>query len=77
MIARRVGLVLGGNRMRILRKAQVLELTGLARSTLYLYIKRGEFPAQVKLGEKIVGWLESEVQEWISARVECRNNQTK
>lgn len=63
--------------MRILRKHQVLELTGLARSTLYLYIKRGEFPAQVKLGSKIVGWLESEVNEWINARVQSRDNHAK
>ncbi|HEY3327673.1 MAG TPA: AlpA family transcriptional regulator [Novimethylophilus sp.] len=60
--------------MKILRKHQVLEMTGLARSTLYHYIKLGKFPAQVKLGSKIVGWLESEVNDWISARVQCRNN---
>ncbi|EEF26746.1 conserved hypothetical protein [Ricinus communis] len=49
-------------------------MTGLPRSTLYHYIKRGEFPAQVKLGARIVGWLESEVNEWLDSRITARQN---
>ena len=53
----------------ILRRRQVQQRTGLSRSTLYQYIRDGEFPASVQLGPRAVGWLESDVSDWISARV--------
>ena len=59
--------------MKILRLRQVLALTGLPKSTLYLYIKNKTFPAQVKLGPKIVGWVEEEVLTWINGRIQIRN----
>lgn len=60
--------------MKILRLEQVVEMTGLPRSTLYRYVKNKQFPAQVKLGLKIVGWVESEVVDWIKRRVEIRDS---
>ena len=42
---------------------------GLSRSTLYQYIKDGDFPKPVRLGLRAVGWLESDISEWIAARV--------
>lgn len=53
----------------ILRRRQVQQRTGLSRSTLYQYIKDGVFPASIQLGPRAVGWLESDVSDWISARV--------
>lgn len=35
----------------------------------------GEFPKRLKLGKCRVGWLESEVQEWIEQRAQARNPQ--
>jgi len=52
-----------------LRRKQVESRTGLARSTIYQYIKDGMFPKPVPLGPRAVGWLESEVSEWIDERV--------
>jgi prophage regulatory protein len=52
----------------ILRRRQVEARTGLARSTIYQYIKDGAFPKPVQLGPRAVGWIESEVSEWIGAR---------
>lgn len=57
------------NEPTLLRRPQVQQRTGLSRTTLYEYIKDGEFPAPVRLGARAVGWLESEVSEWIHARV--------
>lgn len=56
----------------ILRRKQVVARTGLARSTIYDYIKAGTFPAPIRLGEKAVGWVESEIDAWIAARIESR-----
>jgi prophage regulatory protein len=53
----------------ILRRRQVEQRTGLPRSTLYQYIKDGDFPLPVRLGLRAVGWLESDISEWIAARV--------
>ena len=53
----------------ILRRPQVQQRTGLSRSTLYQYIKDGEFPKSIALGPRLVGWLESDVSEWIAERV--------
>jgi prophage regulatory protein len=54
----------------ILRLKQVKARTGLARSTLYERIKAGGFPRQVSLGARAVGWLESDIEAWITAQVE-------
>lgn len=54
----------------ILRLPQVKVLVGLSRSSIYLAISRGEFPRPVSLGVRAVGWLESEVDAWLSKRVE-------
>jgi len=55
--------------LAILRRKQVQIRTGLSRSTIHQYIKDGVFPKPVPLGPRAVGWLESEVSEWIAERV--------
>lgn len=59
--------------MRIIRLKSVIDATGLARSTVYKYVAEGTFPKPIPLGDRCVGWLESEVQDWILARVEERD----
>lgn len=59
---------------KILRLPAVMEATGLSRSLIYLYIKKGKFPKQVKLGERAAGWLEHEVGEWIASRSQSRGS---
>lgn len=53
---------------RILRLATVKERVGLSKSVIYERIRFGRFPKPVPLGG-VVGWLESEIDEWIDARV--------
>lgn len=59
--------------MRIIRLKDVIDSTGLGRSTIYKYIAEGAFPKPVPLGERSVGWVEEEVHEWILARIEERD----
>ncbi len=59
--------------MRLIRLKEVMRVTGLARSTVYKYIAEESFPKPVSLGERCVGWVDDEVQDWIMARVEERN----
>ncbi|MCP4393014.1 MAG: AlpA family transcriptional regulator [Alphaproteobacteria bacterium] len=59
---------------RILRLPEVIKLTGLSRSTIYSHIKENLFPSPINLGARCVGWIESEVNEWIQSRInECRS----
>lgn len=53
---------------RFLRLGEVKDRTGLSRSTIYSWIKLGQFPASHSLGNRLVGWLESEVASWIADR---------
>jgi len=55
-----------------LRLSTVKARTGLSRSTLYRRISEGTFPAAIPLGGRSVGWLDSEVDEWISAQLRLR-----
>ncbi|ENM3101881.1 TPA: AlpA family transcriptional regulator [Pseudomonas aeruginosa] len=60
--------------MRIIRLKEVIDSTGLARSTIYKYIGEGTFPKPVSLGDRCVGWVDSEVHDWILARIEERDS---
>lgn len=47
----------------------VKSMVGLSRSTIYALMAAGKFPKSISLGERSVGWLESEVEEWIDSKV--------
>lgn len=53
----------------ILRRHDVQARTGLSRSTIYRRAAEGTFPKPVHLGERAVGWVESEIQTWLEQQV--------
>jgi prophage regulatory protein len=55
----------------MLRLPAVKARTGLARSTIYLRVADGSFPAPVSLGRRAVGWIESEIDDWLARRIEA------
>ncbi len=55
----------------ILRLPAVKTRTGLSRSTIYLRISEGRFPAPVSLGGRAVGWIEAEINEWLTKKIEA------
>ena len=58
---------------RLIRIKDVMDRTGLARSTVYKYINLGQFPQPIKLGTRAVAWVEREVEAWICESIERRN----
>ena len=38
---------------------------------IYQMQAEGRFPRRIKLGERAVGWLESEVRDWLATRVDA------
>jgi prophage regulatory protein len=55
--------------LRILRIKQIKAQTNIPNSTIYAAIGKGLFPRPIKLGERISGWLESEVTAIMGARI--------
>lgn len=56
----------------MLKLKDVKKMTGLSRSTIYAYIEKGIFPAQVKIGARSVAWIEQEINEWLDSRIMLR-----
>ena len=54
----------------VLRLPAVKARTGLSRSTIYLRVSQGAFPAPVSLGGRAVGWIEAEVNAWLTSQIE-------
>ena len=54
---------------QIQRLTDVIAMTGLSRSTFYLRMVQGKFPKKINLGSRAVGWINSEVIEWIEQRI--------
>lgn len=59
--------------MKFIKLRDVMELTSLARSTIYKFVAEGRFPKQVSLGGNCVAWVEDEVMEWLEARIAERD----
>ena len=57
--------------MRILKIKEVVHLTGLSRSTVYLLVQNEKFPGPLKLSTRASGWILGEVEEWINSRREA------
>jgi len=53
---------------RIVRERECETITGLSRVTLWRLERAGEFPRRRKITSKCVGWLWSEVAEWLRSR---------
>jgi prophage regulatory protein len=60
---------------RILRRRKVEGRTGKSRSSIYKGIQDGTFPAPIRLGPRSVGWLESDIDDWIAKCIENSKTQ--
>ena len=56
--------------MRLIRRAEVLELTGLSVTSLYRRMSEGTFPKAVRIGPNSVAWKSEDVDAWIQAAAE-------
>ena len=65
--------------LTIIRRKQVEARTGLSRSSIYARLKRNPkrpgdydptFPKPVSVGAKAVGWVEGEIDAWLTAQVQ-------
>ena len=54
---------------KILRLPDVKQRTGLSRSTIYQRMELGSFPSSISIGARAIGWVESDIENWIDARI--------
>ena len=57
----------------MIKLKEVKKMTSLSRSSIYAYIDKGIFPAQVKVGERSVAWNYDEITNWLKGRILARD----
>jgi prophage regulatory protein len=60
--------------IQILRLKQVSNITGLSRSSIYAMMKKRSFPKHIQLSARCVGWLASDVCDFIQSRINVSRN---
>ena len=58
---------------RFIKLPEVMNKTGLGRSTIYASMKAGDFPKSIQLNKKNSVWLESEINDWMTDKINKRN----
>ena len=57
---------------RIVRLDEAMKVCGLSRASLYRLEREGTFPRRIKIAPNAIGWLESELEEWVVSRASLR-----
>lgn len=55
--------------MRLIKLPEVMEKTALSKASIYRKMKKAEFPERVTLEGRAVGWLEEDIDVWITRTV--------
>ena len=51
---------------RLLKTREVMEMLGVARSTIYEKMRIGDFPTPIKLGVRDNRWRKAEIEAWLA-----------
>lgn len=54
--------------MKLLRRKEVEERTGLSRSSIYLAMSQKTFPRPLRVGARAVRWRVDEIDAWVGSR---------
>jgi len=52
----------------LLRIQDVMKKTGIAKSTIWLWVKENKLPKPIKLSPRITVWDENEIDKWIELK---------
>ncbi|MEW6996243.1 helix-turn-helix transcriptional regulator [Colwelliaceae bacterium BS250] len=58
----------------LIRLKEVVQMTGLSRSSIYHQIQEQRFPSSISLGARAVAWLRKDIESWIADKI---SNRTK
>lgn len=51
---------------KIIRSSEISDLTGLSLSTIRRLEQTGSFPKRIKIANNAVGWLKSDIDQWLN-----------
>ena len=54
--------------LQVLRYPTVVDRTGLSSVSIWRLRKKGTFPEPIRLSPGAIGWLESDIDQWIADR---------
>ena len=57
--------------MRLMRVRDVVQFTGLPRSSLYAMVSQGRFPRPIKLSERTSAWRLDDLEQWVEERTKA------
>ena len=58
---------------KMYRLPEVMDMTGLSRSSIYLRVSTDEFPKPVKIGRRAIGWPEERIIAWQAKMMEVQD----
>ena len=58
---------------KIYRLPEVMNMTGLSRSSIFLRVSTNEFPKPIKIGRRAVGWPEAAIIAWQESVMEAQD----
>lgn len=58
---------------RIMRRPEVRDRTGLSDTRIDELERAGKFPRRVQLSARAIGWVETEITEFIRGRIAARD----
>lgn len=56
---------------KLIRMRAVMEMTGMAKASIYRLAADGTFPKPIKLSERSSAWVEADVAAWIQSRIDA------
>ncbi len=62
---------------KFIRINQVMEKTGLAKSTVWLWVKENKLPKAIKLSPRITVWKESDIDNWLLEKSDTTHRSNK
>ena len=57
--------------LQIIKKPDVQRITGLSGSSIYRLVSDGTFPKPIKISTRSSGWVLSEVEAYLEARIKA------
>lgn len=53
------------------RIKDVIATTGIARSTIWLWVKQGKFPQPINISPRVTVWNTLDIQDWMDDKIKA------
>lgn len=60
--------------VRFIREPECQKITGLSKATRWRLEREDRFPRKRKISENTVGWLSTDIDEWMKNRIDATPN---